>query len=233
MLNDELLESLSFSADGHRLVTTTLNNKIIVWYLASDPEPKDRPFLIEKRFMVESDVLGVTSATMFDAPSGKPYILVTTWPSSERAKNGGEFSFVSPVGAVPSTVPVEIEHPIIDPEDLSPIVAGAVSPFGDLVALLDKVGRIHVLPLANCEAGGLYTTSALMDISGERQRAHLDARKIVSNHTLRFIWTSECLKLYALDPRGHLIVLDCKCDNAPIPKKPLCSGYSELMIDHD
>jgi hypothetical protein len=97
------------------------------------------------------------------SPAQKPYVICTTSPSTERDSNeGGEWTFISPLSLpFPNWETERAYHCLIQIQSRkSPhlhIHASAISPQGNLIALLDSNGRICLIPLVSCDRGGMIT----------------------------------------------------------------------------
>ena len=198
----DYMKSIAFAPDGRRLVCVTNNNRILVWLLSNNARPIQPPFQIAKKYMPEMNARGATSATLFHTVSGNPYVLCTTSPSRERSKNNGEWSFVSPVGAGPAKVPPQLHHNLWRLRKAGAIIAGAVSPDGSIIALLEETGNILLMSLVAQEGGGL---SALEPITLD---ATLKRQTSASPTALRFCEVERRLCLLAVDPEGTVIRLD-------------------------
>ncbi|MCJ1436360.1 hypothetical protein MMC27_005739 [Xylographa pallens] len=197
----DYVKSIAFAPDGGRLVCVTNNNRILVWLLSNNARPIQPPFQIAKRYVPEMNARGATSATLFQTVSANPYVLCTTSPSRERSANNGEWSFVSPVGAGPAQVPQQLDHHLWRLQNAKAIIAGAVSPDGSVIALLEETGRILLMPLVAQEGGGL---SALDPIALDKR---LRSQKSASPTALRFCMVERRLCLVAVDPDGTVIRL--------------------------
>ena len=147
---------------------------------------------------------GVTSASMYIGPSGRPYVLCTTAASTERWRNGGEWSFCSPVILPPSQVPEMAIHDLDQLGKQQTLIAGAVSSSASIFAVLEKTGRIYLLKLSGHEDGGVC---GQVD-PPQRLPASLSEFSRVSTQgttCLRFDPTGSIM--YAISPKGRLIVV--------------------------
>ncbi|MCJ1389386.1 hypothetical protein MMC18_002243 [Xylographa bjoerkii] len=195
----DYIKAIQFAPDGRRLVCVTNNNRILVWLLSNNARPIQAPFQIAKNYMPEMNARGATSATLFQTVSLKPYVLCTTSPSRERSKNNGEWSFVSPVGAGPAKVPSQLDHNLWRLRRARAIIAGAASPDGSVIALLEETGKILLMPLEAPEGGGLSSLDPItLDVSLKSQRT-------ASPTALRFCKVGGQLCLIAVDPAGTVI----------------------------
>src|SRR5204863_6294337 len=96
----------------------------------------------------------------------KPYVLSTTWPSNQRWLNDGEWTFISPVGSEPAKVPPRLVQDICQLQKANAILAGAVSPRGNIIALLEITGTTYLLPLRS-DAEGLACTATPIFLGGK------------------------------------------------------------------
>ena len=195
------VKSVAFAPDGRRLVCVTNNNRILAWLLSNNARPIQPPFQIGKKYVPEMNARGATSATLFQTVSLHQYVLCTTSPSRERSTNNGEWSFVSPVGSGPAKVPAQLDHNLWRLCKAKAIVAGAASPDGSIIALLEETGRILLMPLVAQDGGGL---SSLDPVTLD---AKLKTQRSASPTTLRFCEVDRRLCLVAVDPDGTVIRL--------------------------
>ena len=193
------VKSIAFGMNGRRLSCVTNNNRILVWLLSNNARPIQSPFQIAKTYMPEMNAQGVTSASLFQTASLKPYILCTTSPSTERSRNDGEWSYVSPIGPGPIKVPPQLDHNLWRLGKAKAIIAGATSLDGTVIALLEETGRILLMSLVAEDGGGL---SSQDPICLDKQ---LKSRKKVSPTALRFCEVDRRLCLVAVDPQGIVI----------------------------
>ena|SRR5436190_11856990 len=142
------------------------------------------------------------SATMFYAPSGNPFVLCTTSPSLERELNGGEWPFISPVASSPATVPAHLEHRFLQLGKSKPILAGAVSVNGYLVAMLENTGILHLFSLTSREGGGLRTAGSPVVLTKKLWKGKMS---LISTTSLRFHVDKTVLYLLAVHFDGTVI----------------------------
>ncbi|KAF2803244.1 uncharacterized protein BDZ99DRAFT_169639 [Mytilinidion resinicola] len=144
---------------------------------------------------------GVTSATLFFAPSRRPYILTTTSPSFERAANNGrgEWSYISPVAPCPVTMPPDLEHDLTSLR--AKYLVGTVTSNGGLVAVLEEGGKIKILSLAGAVKGGIGCKREV----DEQCVVQLSSQEKASPTSLRFLESPEGLYVFAIDQKGKLI----------------------------
>ena len=197
----DYVKSIAFAPDGGRLVCVTNNNRILVWLLSNNARPIQPPFQIAKRYMPEMNARGATSATLFQTVSTNPYVLCTTSPSQERSNNNGEWSFVSPVGAGPARVPQQLDHHLWRLRQARAIIAGAASPDGSVIALLEETGKILLMPLVAQDGGGLAALDPIV------LDARLKSQNSASPTALRFCEVERRVCLVAVDPDGTVIRL--------------------------
>ncbi|KAF2492912.1 hypothetical protein BU16DRAFT_93703 [Lophium mytilinum] len=196
-----LLKGVSFSPDKSKLVCITNNNVVLVWRLSSNGQPKGHPFRIEREYTKSMVSHGVTSATLFFAPSRRPYVLTTTSPSFERAANNGrgEWSYISPVAPCPVIMPPDLEHDLTSLR--AKYLVGTVTTNGGLVAVLEEGGKIKILSLTGAVKGGL---DCKRDVD-EQCVAQLSTQEKASPTSLRFLESPEGLFVFAIDMNGKLI----------------------------
>ncbi|MCJ1283639.1 hypothetical protein MMC26_002970 [Xylographa opegraphella] len=197
----DYVKSIAFAPDGRRLVCVTNNNRILVWLLSNNARPIQPPFQIAKKYMPEMNARGATSAMLFQTVAANPYVLCTTSPSRERSKNNGEWSFVSAVGAGPALVPPQLDHHLWRLRKAKAILAGAASPDGSVIALLEESGNVLLMPLVAQDGGGLASLDPITLDS------KLKSQKSASPTALRFCIRERRLCLLAVDPDGTVIKL--------------------------
>ncbi|KAI9751514.1 MAG: hypothetical protein M1815_001085 [Lichina confinis] len=196
VLHNDFVRTLGFSPDGSRLVCVTNSSRVLCWRLSNNARPRLAPFMIEKHFTTGTCARGMTSAAMFSTPSQKPYILCTTSPSTERSRNDGEWSFISAVADSPALVPKKLTHSLYALQRDQEMTAGAASPRGDAIALLDKDGFLTLFPLAAEQDRGLHSEGKPIVLK-ERLSTQIGS----SATCLRFhvLPATDELWLYALD----------------------------------
>ncbi|OCL08474.1 hypothetical protein AOQ84DRAFT_40036 [Glonium stellatum] len=195
------VKGLSFGPDRRKLVCITNNNHILVWTLSNNSKPCGNPFKIEKFYHPETTADGVTSATIFSAPSMRPYIFTTTSPSFQRAAGGlyGEWSYISPVAPCSTEVPEVMVHNIT--ELRKKILVGAVTANGGLVAVLEKSGKIKVLSLTKGSPCGISCEKEVNEVHGVQLCSSMEK---ASSTSLRFEETDRGLFIMAVDTNGKL-----------------------------
>ncbi|KAL9113858.1 MAG: hypothetical protein Q9227_001992 [Pyrenula ochraceoflavens] len=213
--SNDLPSTLAFHPNGRSFVCATAGvaynrgldrrrSSILVWPVELDSSTASKPYEILYHYTAETDAGGITSARLFDSPSGKSYVVVTSSPSSERSRNEGEYSFISPVDCT-AQHPVDLSpllHPLEKLAKHPAIRDGAVPRRGNLVALLEKSGGIVLLPLIADDGAGLITPS----IAGHqppRLSSSLCQQRRSNMGSLRF--DPPGTLLYAADTKGKLI----------------------------
>jgi hypothetical protein len=196
------LKTMNFSPDGLRLACVTCNNWVLTWFLSNSAQPRCSPFQIEKRYNQEREDYGVTSVHLFYSPSSRPYILSTTSPSNERVRNGGEWTYISPVSDTPSRVPEELSQDLLRLRNARAILTGAATPNGDVVALLEERGEVLLFPLGPGNSGGLVNFQEPIKLEKE-----LSKQQKASTTSLRFCakGPNRQLHLYAIDTKGRVV----------------------------
>jgi hypothetical protein len=152
----------------------------------------------------------VTSATPFYLPSGHPYVLCTTSPSDERGKHCREqtehyheWTYISAIGDGPARVPEELEDNLTHLEKHEAIIVGTVSAAGDLVAVLERGGRVTIFPLRSNEQRLLRGANNMTHVKKLSQQ--WEARG-VDPTSLRFHATAQGVRyLKAIDIEGNLL----------------------------
>jgi len=203
-LADDFPKTMDFSPDGLRLACVTNKNRVLTWLLSNDAQPIFSPFQIKKRYKRETKACGVTSARLFYSPSSHPYILSTTSPSTERVRNGGEWTYISPVSDTPSLVPKELDQDLCQLGTAGAILTGAASAYGDVVALLEETGTVLLFPLMPGKNGGLTLAHPQQPIKLDKK---LSRQEKVSTTSLRFCakGRDRQLHLYAIDTKGKVV----------------------------
>lgn len=144
-------------------------------------------------------VEGVTSTVTFTSPSGNPYILCTTSHSSERRKetHEGEFPFLAPAVTPFPKFGNGYFHPLTQFIHKPALQIAAVPIHGNILALLDRVGQIWLLPLELSEQHGLKSAE-----TPEKMALKLATDLSGKAASLRF--SPDGKKLVAADNRGNL-----------------------------
>jgi len=165
---------------------------------------------------------GMTSVSLFKSPSNNPYILCTTYPSSERGLTG-EWPLISPVFNSSGPVRHDIQHSIKLLRD--PILVGAVTSVGELIAVLEASGKVRLLALDRGRDGGLHCpTYQNAALKFDKQ---LSKQESTHPTSLRFQETLEGLHIFAIDLYGKLIVKTVMRGTYP-PIRPVPTGLQEL-----
>jgi hypothetical protein len=197
-------KTIDFSPDGLRLACVTNKNRVLTWLLSNNARPKYSPFQIRKRYQRETKAFGVTSARLFYSPSSRPYVLSTTSPSTERVRNGGEWTYISPVSSTPSLVPNELDQDLWQLGKAGAILTGAATAHGDVVALLEETGAVLLFPLKPGKGGGLALPDFQKPIKLDKK---LSKQRKVSTTSLRFCvkGKNKQLHLYTIDTKGTVV----------------------------
>lgn len=153
----------------------------------------------------------MTSASCFYSPSDKPYFLYTTDPTQERgqAKKNGEFSSIVTLGGSDQADAVPLSGTLAALGAAGAIIAGAASPRGDMVALVERSGLIHLLRLVPKQSGGLTggsPGSAQGQIAQLKDKLTSQASQgEISPSTIGFKFEENKLELFAIDQKGQVI----------------------------
>jgi hypothetical protein len=203
-LANDFPKTMHFSPDGLRLACVTNRDRVLTWLLSNDARPKYSPFEIKKRYKRETKALGVTSAHLFYSSSSRPYILSTTSPSTERVRNGGEWTYISPVFDTPSRVPEGLDQDLWQLGNAGAILTGAVTARGDVIALLEETGTVFLFPLIASRSGGLAPAQSQQPIKLDKK---LSNQEKASTTSLRFCakGRNRQLHLYAIDTNGKVV----------------------------
>lgn len=149
---------------------------------------------------------GITSTSLYIAPSQNRYILATTSPSSERHRNDGEWSFSLPLlsFSTPATPRLRPPSPTIHNfeqfRDHRALRAGAVSSKYNVFAVMEDSGRISLLPLLAAEEGGVRGASDEVEF--------LKNWKGTAGGYMRFGPESEGQNLVAVDAKGRGVIVE-------------------------
>ncbi|KAI4248601.1 MAG: hypothetical protein LQ352_005892 [Teloschistes flavicans] len=198
----EVPRSISFSGD-HLVCITDVTNTVFIWKNEGECFPTSEPAKI-KRYdhRPETDSEGVTSAAMFQSRAGRSYVLCTSSAPTERYRSHGEWPFCSPIDP-PEHVPPSSQHDLTALKDSRQLAVGAVSSVANVFAVLEKSGRILLLPLSAHTDGGIHTRNMKPDVlrdslcQGRTSRGSVDSLK----------FDPAGRDLYAIDPDGKLIVV--------------------------
>jgi hypothetical protein len=203
-LANDFPKTIDFSPDGRRLACVTNRNRVLTWLLSNDARPRYSPFEIKKRYTRETKAFGVTSAHLFYSPSSHPYILSTTSPSTERVRNGGEWTYISPVFDTPSRVPEGLDQNLCQLGNAGTILTGAATAHGDVIALLEETGTVLLFPLMAGEDGRLVPAHLPELIKLDKK---LSSQEKASTSSLRFCakGRDRQLHLFAIDTKGKVI----------------------------
>ncbi|KAI9700275.1 MAG: hypothetical protein M1836_002289 [Candelina mexicana] len=195
-------KTLSLSAEATMLACSTLRyNKVHAWRLPRSPEPMKQLCMTARPFALENGVEGVTSVTVFNTPGQGPHILCSTSYSSQRHNNEGECSFVAPAITKFPQYDSPLFHSLTQFVKAPPMQASTVAPQGNMAALLDRSGCIHVITLYPNANGGLHT-ERLMDRKIEPK---LNSHLVSAMGSVRF--NRSGTKLVAVDHKGKLVIV--------------------------
>ena len=153
----------------------------------------------------ETRETGVTSATVYQSPSKRPYVLCTTAPSTERWHHDGEWPFIL---LIPPNVSRSNEHPDSRCHTFEqfkchrPLFAGCPSSQHNLFAVLEDSGRLSVLRLDKHEDGGIHSP----DEDAEILAHSLCKQERPLTDCLRFDPSGRFL--FAVDPKGKIVVTE-------------------------
>ena len=144
--------------------------------------------------------------SFFTSPSNTSYLLCTTSPSSERYRNGGEWSFVVPIPSRGYTVPAYLKRPLRQFGERSQLLTGAVSRTAKIFSILDVTGEIKVLSLVAHENGGICGVDDGPHILSCGALKTLNTNPFASHACLRFDHSG--LNLFAVDRTGIVVAVD-------------------------
>ncbi len=146
----------------------------------------------------------MTSATIYQSPANRLYVLCTSAPSSERWRHQGEWSFILPIARDSSRSHIHQgsnSHDFEQLEGHDPLLAGCSSTQHHIFTILETSGRLSTLPLDKHEDGGIYSpedAEILPHSLCKQDRPLMDC--------LRFDPTGSCL--FAVDPEGKIVVTE-------------------------
>ena len=150
----------------------------------------------------------ISSASLFSTSLSHPYVFCTTLPSSERVINHGEWSFISPVGSAHLRVNDSLIHDLSRLRRSGAILTGAVSPQGDVIALVEHMrrheARLIIMPVVAEKSGGLSTLDSIVVDKGTLAVKGNEKVKI-SPTAVRFHRTTTGFCLVAIDIEGRVI----------------------------
>ena len=153
---------------------------------------------------------GITSASTFKGPSGTIYVACTTSPSSERWRNGGEWSFIVPLPFTPRPrlrPPNPPRHDLEQFKKHHALTIGCVSRKYHVLAALEKSGGISILSLKSHKMGGICGAGDAKRLS----ETLFNKQEKPSASCLQFDPEGE--RLFAIDQRGKIIITDFEaCD---------------------
>ena len=158
----------------------------------------------------------MTSTSIYNSPSNRPYVLCTTSPSSERHYNNGEWSFSLPLPSTetPSSStprwrpPSNTIHNFEQFKRHDRFRAGAVSNKHNVFAVLEDNGRISTLPLTAGAQGGICGPPPDESEGGGSTFLSKSIGKV--GGCLRF--TPDGERLVAVDAEGKVVVAEFEKD---------------------
>ena len=198
---------VSFHTDSHILTCITrLENKVLVWKLDDDFSSSSEPFeYLRNKYTQETGETGVTSATVYQSPTARIYVLCTTAPSTERYRHDGEWSFIL---LIPPNAFRQPPHPstrLHTFEQLDchrPLYVGCSSSQHHVFAILENSGRLSFLRLNKHKDGAIHSREK----NAEKLLHSLCKQDRPLTDCLRFDPSGDCL--FAVDPKGKIIVTE-------------------------
>jgi hypothetical protein len=214
-------KTLSFSLDGAILTCTTQrHNQVHGWQLptAEALGKIKRISATTRPFNIGVNAKGITSATAWMSPAQRPYVLCTTSPSTERDVDGGEWTFIAPLSMPFAPWATERAYHCLrqvqgDDSRHLHIHASAISPQGNLVALLDSKGRICLIPIRARRGGGMVSNDDVPPV--EVKPALGRNEDLMAGIRFNLLGT----KLYAINWNGEVLVISFP-HTYPIERKP-------------
>lgn len=134
------------------------------------------------------------------------YLIATTSPSSERYKNGGEWSYSCPVGKPDEPLPQAVIHNFEQFGKHQSLVAGAVSRQCNIFAVLERSGNIFFLPLTGHSEGGIHSKVK----TPTKPKVSLCEQKQGRSSPLCLRFDPTGTRLFAVDATGRIIVTTFK-----------------------
>lgn len=198
---------LSFDTDSRILTCITrIQNKLLVWKLDDEFLSSSEPFeFLKNKYTAETRETGVTSATVYQSPSNRLYVLCTTAPSTERWYHDGEWSYILLIPPNPSRShlqPSSIIYNLEQTKSHRPLFAGCPSSQHHVFAVLEDSGRLSVLRLDRRDGGGIHSP----DEDAEILAHSLCKQDRPLTDCLRFDPSGSCL--FAVDPKGSIVVTE-------------------------
>ena len=241
--------NVDISSDGtFFMCLTRLQNSVIVWKLLPDFGQDQSPFIISRRCtpvsthlactfkyhvsetcaIQETGIYGVTSTSIYTSGKHRRYLFGTTFASTERWHNGGEWPFCSPIVFPDEKNRVDSIHNLESLRDRRCIVASAVSSQANVLVALEMSGRISVLGLKAHEQAGICVLDEEPTILEASLSAQTTQSQICPN-ALRF--DPSGTRLFALGVDGKLIVVDFVApQDVPTPTSPSSSNSSRSRL---
>lgn len=158
----------------------------------------------------------MTSATVYQSPSNRHYVLCTTAPSTERWHHDGEFSFILLIPSNPSqshSLQSKRMYNLEQTKSHRPLFAGCPSNKHHVFAILEDSGRISVLRLDKHDDGGIHSS----DEDAEILPHFLCKQDRPLTDCLRFDPSGSAL--FAVDPKGKIIVTELAKEGSTKPQQ--------------
>ncbi|KAL8830689.1 MAG: hypothetical protein Q9191_001294 [Dirinaria sp. TL-2023a] len=221
--------NVDISSDGTLfLCLTRLHNSVIIWKLLPEPSEDQAPFIISRSYTPETGIYGITSASIYTSGKSARYLVCTTFASTERWLNGGEWPFCSPIVFPPTKWRSDTVHNLESLKDKRSIVAAAVSSQANVLAVLELNGRISVLNLKAHEREGMCVSDE-EPTTLEVKLSNQTAESQICPSALQF--DPSGTKLFALGVDGKLVVVDfVDPRNVLAPWSPSSSNSSKTRL---
>ena len=144
----------------------------------------------------------MTSATIYQSPSNRQYVLCTTAPSTERWRNEGEWSYIMLIPPNASPRHGNTVHNFEQLKTHRSLLAGCPSSQHHAFAVLEDSGRLSVLRLDKHDDGGIHSP----DEDTEILQHSLCKQDRPLTQCLRFDPSGSFL--YAVDAKGKIVVTE-------------------------
>ena len=141
--------------------------------------------------------------SIFTSYNKRQYLFCTTHASTERWRNGGEWSFCSPI-TFPEPASERNVHDLEGLKDKRRLVAGAVSSKANIFAVLEITGSISFIGLRAHDHGGICGTDMPDTIKPTLSSQKTQAQ--ICPSVLRFDPSGK--RLFAVGPDGKFIIVD-------------------------
>ncbi|KAF6233806.1 hypothetical protein HO173_008018 [Letharia columbiana] len=198
---------ITFDTESQILTCITrIQNKLSIWKLDNEFFSSVEPFeFLKNKYTAETRETGVTSATVYQSPSKRLYVLCTTAPSTERWHHEGEWSFILLIPPNTSRPHIHLDSKVHTFEQLKshrPLFAGRPSSQHHIFAVLEDSGRLSVLRLNRHDDGGIHSPDG-------------DAEILAHSLCKQDRPLTDCLRfdpsgsfLFAVDPKGKIVVTE-------------------------